>query len=113
MRYTHTSDVPLALAVFLASDNYDYNEDPDTISATTLIKPLRQTILSARVPQSMATTPLPAMMKNRIGSAIHDAIERAWKDNHQAAMLALGYPQRVINRIAVTPVTRNWPTTRT
>lgn len=103
MRYSHTSEVPLALAVFLASDNYDYNDDPHTISATTLIKPLRQTILSARVPEAQATTPLPDLMKNRIGAAIHDAIERSWLTNHQVAMKALGYPQRVIDRVAVNP----------
>lgn len=103
MRYSHTSEVPLALAVFLASDNYDYNDDPNTISATTLIKPLRQTILTARVPESMGASPLPEMMKNRIGAAIHDAIERAWKENYKVAMKALGYPQRVIDRIAVNP----------
>lgn len=103
MRYSHTSEVPLALAVFLASDNYDYNGDPNTISATTLIKPIRQTILSARVPESMAASPLPEMIKSRIGSAIHDAIERAWVENYQGAMKALGYPNRVIDRIAVNP----------
>lgn len=103
MRYSHTSEVPLALAVFLASDNYDYNNDPNTISATTLIKPLRQTILTARVPESMSATPLPDMVKNRIGAAIHDAIERAWKENYLAAMKALGYPNRVIDRVKVNP----------
>lgn len=103
MRYSHTSEVPLALAVWLASDNYDYNDDPNTISATTLIKPSRQVILTARVPESMAASPLPEMMKSRIGSAIHDAIERTWKENYVTAMQALGYPLRVINRVAVNP----------
>jgi hypothetical protein len=102
-RYSHTAEVPLALAVFLASDNYDYNDDPHTISATTLLKPLRQLILATRVPPGQGLVPLPDMMKNRMGAAIHDAIERAWKTNHQAAMLALGYPQKIVNRIAVNP----------
>ena len=103
MRYSHTSEVPLALAVFLASDNYDYNSDPDTISATTLIKPVRQTILTARVPENLAAYPLPEMVKNRIGAAIHDAIERSWLTNHKMAMQSLGYPTRVIDKIVVNP----------
>ena len=103
MRYSHVSEVPLALAVFLASDYYDYNDDPWTISATTLLKPVRQVILASRVPESMASTPLPDMMKNRMGAAIHDGIERAWLNNHATAMKLLGYPQRVIDRVAVNP----------
>ena len=47
-KYLNNSNVPLSLAVFLATDNYDH--ESDTISATTLIKPLRQIILAARVP---------------------------------------------------------------
>lgn len=103
MRYSHTSEVPLALAVFLATDGYDYNDDPNTISATTLLKPLRQIILTPRVPVSQATVALPDMVKSRIGSAIHDAIERAWVSNHRVAMQALGYPQRVIDMVEVNP----------
>ena len=44
--YLNPSQVPLSLAVFLATDNYDY--EPDTISATGLIRPLRQIILAKR-----------------------------------------------------------------
>jgi hypothetical protein len=36
MRYTNASNIPPAVAVFLATDNYDY--DPHTISATALLK---------------------------------------------------------------------------
>ena len=102
-RYTDVGEVPLALAVWLATDNYDYSSDPNEISATTLIKPLRQIILAARVPPSDALVSLPSLMKSRIGAAIHDAIERAWKHNYVQAMTDLGYPKRVIDRIAVNP----------
>jgi len=103
MKYTNTSAVPLSLAVFLASDFYDHNDDPYTISATTLIKPLRQIILSARVPATEAVVDLAAMLQSRMGTAIHDGIERSWKDNHQIALKALGYPDKLIERIRVNP----------
>ena len=103
MRYSHVSEVPLALAVFLATDGYDYNDDPLTVSATTLIKPLRQVILASRVPESLASTPLPDMMKSRMGAAIHDGIERAWLNNYAKAMKILGYPQRVVDQVVVNP----------
>lgn len=103
-RYGNVSGVPLSLAVFLATDNYDHNPDPNTISVTTLLKPVRQIILATRVPQENTTVDLVAQMSNRLGSAMHDAIERSWKDNYAIAMLALGYPQRVIDRIRINPV---------
>lgn len=106
-KYTGVQDVPLALAVFLASDNYDYNDDPYTISATTLLKPVRQTILSSRIPAGEGLVVLADMMQNRMGAAIHDGIERAWKDNYQNAMRALGLPERVIARIRINPKKEN------
>jgi len=102
-RFINVSDVPLALAVFLASDNYDYNNDDLTISATTLLKPIRQIILPSRIPLEDGMASLPDMMSNRLGSAVHDGIERAWLNNHKAAMSALGYPPKVIERVLVNP----------
>lgn len=104
-RFANVSEVPLALAVFLASDFYDHNDDPFTISATTLLKPLRQVVLPHRIPAGEGLPNLADMMANRMGAAIHDGIEKAWTSNHRVAMAALGYPQRVIDRIVVNPTT--------
>jgi len=101
--YANVEAVPLSLAVFLASDNYDYNDDPNTISATSLIKPLRQTILSARVPTDGGAVDLAQMVPSRVGSAIHSAFEQAWTQNHKNSLLALGYPPKVIDRILINP----------
>jgi len=101
MKYSNTSSVPLSLAVFLASDFYDH--DSNTISATALIKPLRQIILSARVPEDVTPTELINLVPSRMGTAIHDAIERAWKDNYRIALDQLGYPKRVIEKIRINP----------
>ena len=102
-KYGNVSAVPLSMAVFLACDNYDYNNDPHTISATSLIKPLRQLVLSARVPTEDAVVDLAQMVPSRMGSAIHDAIERAWKENHKTAMAVLGYPAKVIEKVLINP----------
>jgi hypothetical protein len=101
--YSNVSDVPLALAVFLASDYYDHDSTANTISATTLLKPLRQVILPSRIPAGEGLTDLAAMMNNRMGAAIHDGIERAWLTNHVPAMQALGFAKRVIDRIRINP----------
>ena len=100
-KYANTSAVPLSLAVFLASDNYDY--DVNTISATALIKPLRQIVLSARVPANDAVVDLIQMVPSRMGSAIHDAIETSWKQNYQTALKDLGYPQKIIDQVRINP----------
>lgn len=102
-QYANVGNVPLALAVFLASDYYDHSSDPDEISATTLLKPLRQIILPSRLAPGEGLPDLGGMMNNRMGAAIHDGIEKAWTTNHVRAMQALGYPQRVIERVVINP----------
>ena len=102
-KYTNTAEVPLSLAVFLAVDHYDHDNDPMVISATTLIRPVRQVILSGRVPAEKATTDLIQLVSSRMGTAIHDGIERAWKLHHPKAMELLGYPKRVRELIRINP----------
>lgn len=102
-RYTNVSNVPLSMAVFLATDSYDYVDDANYISTTSLIKPLRQLILASRVKQEDTSVDLVHMVPSRIGSAIHDMIERAWKTNYRGAMELLGYPKRVIDRVVINP----------
>jgi len=101
MKYTNQTNIPLSVAVFLASDYYDYN--PKAISATTLLKPIRQVVLSKRVPPGTNVPDVSEMIANRMGSAIHDSIERAWKENYKVAMTSLGYPKEIIDRIRVNP----------
>lgn len=101
LRYINTSAVPLSMAVFLATDNYDH--DSNTISATAIIKPLRQLILGGRVPQELSLPDLVSMVASRVGSAIHDGIERSWLTNHKIAMEALGYPDKIIELVQINP----------
>lgn len=100
-KFTNGTSVPLSMAVFLATDNYDHEDH--TISATALLKPIRQLILASRVPQEQQLVDITSLVKSRMGSAIHDAIERSWVENHQQSMLALGYPERVAKRVLVNP----------
>lgn len=101
--YSNISAVPLALQVFLATDNYDHNPDPNTISVTTLLKPLRQIILPSRVPQAGGMIDLAGTMANRLGSAIHEGIDSSWKNNYRKAMSLLGYRDKLIDRVRINP----------
>lgn len=91
------------MAVFLATDHYDYHDDPHYLSATSIIKPLRQLILGSRVNQDDVSVDLAQMMPSRLGTALHDSIENAWINHHQKALKILGYPKRVIDRIKINP----------
>lgn len=100
-KFSGVSNVPLSVAVFLATDNYDH--DDTSISVTGLIKPLRQIILGSRVPMEDAAVDLVQMTASRMGTAIHDAIERAWLNNHRTAMKSLNFPDKIIERVLVNP----------
>lgn len=98
--FTNNSGVPLSVAVYLATDHYDY--ESDTISATSLLKPIRQVILASRVPDGLRKVDVLNFIKSRMGTSIHDGIEKAWKDP-KPALEMLGYPEEVINNIVVNP----------
>lgn len=102
-RYTNQAGVPLSLAVYLATDNYDYSQDPKAISATALLKPLKQLVLAARVPQEQALVEVSSLVPSRMGSSIHDGIERSWLNGYKKALVSLGYPPKVIDRVLVNP----------
>lgn len=101
--YSNVAGIPLSLGVFLASDTYDHATSPYTISVTTLIRPLRQILLSFRVPSEDVQIDISSMINSRMGSAIHDSIERAWTTNYKKAMKALGYPDKIIERVKINP----------
>jgi hypothetical protein len=81
--YTNTADIGLAMAVWLAHDEYssgaNEHEGQNVISATGLLKPIRQLVLSNRVPPSDRQVDVSDFIASRLGHAIHDSIEHAWK----------------------------------
>lgn len=103
-RYTNNTCISLAAAVWLAHDSYDHSTDSNTISVTTLMKPLRQIILGKRVTDSnTVVSDLTDLISSTMGTAFHDSIEKAWLTNPIEALQSLGYPQKVIERIRVNP----------
>jgi len=102
MKYTNNSDIPLALSVWLATDDYQHNDDPMTVSVTSLLRPTKQVILGSRVPDEV--TDISSNMAARMGTAYHEAIEKAWINNHANALSDLGIPKRVIDAIRINPI---------
>jgi len=103
--YTNKHDVSLALAVFLMYDTYDYDGRSDAISATGLIRPLRQLVLSQQHKTLAKSVDLTDMIASSMGSAIHDTCERAWTDrpNVEKALRALGVPDVAIDSVVINP----------
>lgn len=102
MHYTNTSNISLALAVFLATDDYDH--EPNTISATSLMKSTRQHILSKRIPAEENFIDISTLVPSKLGSAIHGGIENAWLNPDVSKIIeALGYPKAVHENIKVNP----------
>jgi hypothetical protein len=104
MRVTNEADVSLPLAVWLLHDEYDYIRGVENyISATSLMKPVRQIILPGRIPVEEQTSDVTDYVSRTLGHAIHDSIEKAWKTGHERALTLLGYPQEIIDRIRINP----------
>ena len=101
MSYLNQTQVPLSLAVYLATDDYDH--DPTAISATQLQRPLRQQILKTRVPVEESFIDVLSLVKARLGTSIHTGIEQAWRGDLKGTLKKLGYPSNVISRIKVNP----------
>ena len=105
LEYTNKNNVSLALAVFLMYDNYEYDERPNSISATGLIKPLRQLVLSKQNPALLKTVDIADLVATRMGSAIHKGCEDAWTDpeNVKNALKVLGASEDAVNSIKINP----------
>lgn len=103
MKITNESGVNLALAVWLLHDEYDYINTPNYISATRLMKPLRQLILPSRIPKEERTADVSDFISVALGHSLHDSIEKAWKIGYKRSLKLLGYPDALIERIAINP----------
>lgn len=103
MIFDNRSDLPLSIAVFLAQDTYV--QDPNSISVTKLIKPVRELILAERVPPSQQmSTDILQMYKSRLGSAIHLGIENSWHSSKLVeTLMSLGINQSSAKKFVVNP----------
>ena len=92
MIITNTSGIPLSLAVWCVHDEYDYINEPNYISVTKLMKPVRQLILPGRVPMEERIADAADYISSALGHSLHDSIEKAWVKGHRHNLKKLGYP---------------------
>lgn len=76
MKYTNKFNLPLHIVDWLINDDYDHNFEENTISTTTLMKPVRAYWLSRRH-NELLEMDASDLIASRMGSAIHDSMEKA------------------------------------
>ena len=108
-KFTNEQDISLVMAVFLADDRYDHDDRPNVISVTSLMKPVRQIVLGSRLEQGDGLIDVSTLLASRLGTSIHESIEKAWVHNYVAALQALGHPQRMIDQININPESADEP----
>src|SRR6218665_10891 len=105
MQITNEHNISLLMAVWLLHDNYDYINDENYISATSLLRPIKQIILAKKVIQEDKSMDVTERISATLGNALHDSIEKVWSDPEQRSrsLRMLGYPPHVIDNICVNP----------
>lgn len=105
-KYTNKADISLPLAVFLMHDSYDYDPRPNQLSATSIIKPIRQLVLASQYADAAKETDIMDLVASRMGTAIHDGCEAAWTDpdNLRKALQVLGM-SNIADRVQINPET--------
>lgn len=97
------NDLPLSIKLWLVFDDYEHNSDPKVISATGLLAPIKEIILTPRVKEQDKITNVNSLVSSRIGRAIHADIENAWKGDIKTLAMMLGYPEKVASKIVLNP----------
>jgi hypothetical protein len=111
--YTNNSNIPLPFAIWLASDfGYDRKFHPDEVSATDILRPMRSLILSREIAaekskEEIVTRDIEEKAASSLGTAVHTAVEFAWRYHLKLAMENLDYPQQQIEKMAINPENPN------
>lgn len=106
--FTNKNNLSMALAMFLAYDDYDLQDKAENqLSVTDLLKPTRQLILRQRVAkkEDAELVDVTSRTSSAIGRAIHNTMEDIIKDpiKREIALVNLGVPKRVRDKIIVNP----------
>lgn len=92
-KMTNRDNLALPIAVWSLMDTYEYDERPNVISVTTLLKPVRQIVLGKKYKDCMKELDASDLVASSMGTALHDSVENAWnkKDKVIKILDSLGY----------------------
>lgn len=109
VKLTNNFNINPVIAGWLYTDNYDNQANKflnkKVYSATSLLKSSKQNILPKRI--NNLELDISTLIKSRIGQAIHDSTEKAWRNNLNNILNYLNYPQEYIDKIVIDPKNSN------
>lgn len=76
MLFTNKFNFPEQIVYWLQTDDYDHSKSPNTVSATTLMKPVQAVEIEQRFKDKIVTD-VSDLVTSRYGTAIHDSFEKA------------------------------------
>ena len=110
MIFTNKNNISPFLAVWLAMNEYRNETRPNVISATTLIRPIRQVVLARKYKDLSKQADIADLVSSRMGTALHDSIEKTW--NQEPAILKdllgqFGIPPAMLDKIKINEPVEN------
>ena len=99
---TNNSGVSVQMAVMALASDYDFVPQENSISATSLLKPVRSIVLGAKT-EPDKDIDIIDLIPSMMGNALHAHFENAWKTKYKIALSKLGYPQDLIDKIVINP----------
>lgn len=102
-RFTNNNKLSLPIAVWTLMDNYNYDERENVISATTLLKPVRQICLGMKFKDNLKVIDASDLINSSMGTALHDSVEKAWKNEEKtkAILRELGYSEALYDEVVL------------
>lgn len=102
-KFTNRAGLSIYAQVFLATDWYDHAEAG--LSATTLLKPIKQVILGKRVEEGLVIPDVADRIPSSVGTAVHDGFEKAWTDNPNLTdtLVSVGVAPGAAKKVVVNP----------
>jgi len=102
---TNSGNIALPMAVWLAADDYDLVPKVKTISATTLLKPIKSLVLSQAIAEQDLEIDIDVedLIASRVGTAVHSAVQNAWENHLESALIQLGLPKKARELVRLNP----------
>ena len=104
MVFTNKNNISPFLAVWLAMNEYRQETRPNVISATTLIRPLRQVVLARKYKDLSKQADIADLVNSRMGTALHDSIEKTWSQEPailKSLLGQFGIPAAMLDKIKI------------
>lgn len=103
IKFTNNNNIPLPIAIYLATSNYEYDNDERVISATTLLKPTKAIHLARKYKDNQKEVDIADLASMVVGSSIHAGVERSLEPENIRAIAPLfgSDPDKIIEHLSV------------